>query len=76
MELPLKPRQLHPASKKVSHTNNNSGVTGGKKNKATNGLAAAARAEAQKDARAQTKKNMMILVLLPNGKRKFIRKEN
>jgi hypothetical protein len=74
IELPLKERQLHPFAKKVGSKSSVSGATGGKKNKATNGLAAVARGEAQKAARQATKDNMMVMVLLPNGKKRFIRK--
>lgn len=74
MEIPLKPKHLHPFAKKVGSKSSISGATGGSKNKATNGMAAIARGEAQKAARQATKDNMMVLVLLPNGKRRFIRK--
>lgn len=73
MELPLKPKYLHPYAKKVGSKSSVSGGTGGKKNKATNGLAALARAEVQKNARQATKDNMMVMVLLPSGKRRFVR---
>jgi hypothetical protein len=73
IELPLKERQLHPFAKKVGSKSSVSGATGGKKHKATNGLAAVARGEAQKAARQATKDNQMTLILLPNGKRKFVR---
>lgn len=49
IELPLKPRQLHPGGKKQKSTSSQAGTTGGKKHKATNGLAALARAELQKE---------------------------
>jgi hypothetical protein len=74
MELPLKPKHLHPFAKKVGSKSSISGATGGKKHKATNGLAAVARGEAQKEARQATVDNMMVMVLLPSGKRRFIRK--
>jgi|HubBroStandDraft_3_1064219.scaffolds.fasta_scaffold1420535_2 hypothetical protein len=74
IELPLKDRHLHPFAKKVGSKSSVSGATGGKKNKATNGLAAVARGEAQKAARQATQDNMMVMVLLPSGKRRFIRK--
>jgi hypothetical protein len=74
MELPLKPKHLHPFAKKIGSKSSVSGATGGKKNKATNGLAAVARGEAQKEARQATKDNMMVMVLLPSGKRRFVRK--
>jgi len=73
IELPLKYRQLHPFAKKVGSNSSGSGPTGGKKNKATNGMAAIARGEAQKEARQATKDNMMVMVLLPSGKRRFVR---
>lgn len=73
-ELPLKPKYLHPMVKKVKATTNNSGVTGGKKHRVTNGIAAVARQEAQKESRQQTKDNMMVMHMLPNGKIRFVRK--
>lgn len=73
IELPLKYRQLHPFAKKVGSKSSVSGATGGKKHKATNGLAAVARGEAQKAARQATKDNMTVMVLLPSGKRRFVR---
>jgi hypothetical protein len=74
MEIPLKPKHLHPFAKKIGSKSSISGATGGKKGKATNGLAAVARGEAQKAARQATKDNMMVMVLLPSGKRRFVRK--
>jgi len=74
IELPLKQRQLHPFAKKVGSKSSVSGATGGKKHKATNGLAAVVRGEAQKAARQATKDNMMVMVLLPSGKKRFVRK--
>ena len=76
MELPLKPKHLHPFAKKVGSKSSVSGPVGGKKDKATNGMAAVARGEAQKEARQATKDNMMVMVLLPSGKRRFIRKSD
>jgi hypothetical protein len=73
IELPLKQRQLHPFAKKVGSKSSVSGATGGKKHKATNGLAAVARGEAQKSARQATKDNMMVMVLLPSGKKRFMK---
>jgi hypothetical protein len=73
VELPLKERHLHPFSKKQSSKGNVSGATGGKKHKATNGLAAMGRAEAQKGARQATQDNKMVMLLLPNGKRRFVK---
>ena len=73
IELPLKERQLHPFAKKVGSKSSVSGPTGGKKHKATNGLAALARGEAQKAARQATKDNMMVMVVLPSGKTRFVR---
>lgn len=73
IELPLKPRQLHPGGKKQKSTSSQAGTTGGKKNKATNGLAALARAELQKEARAQTADNKRVLLVLPNGKQRFVK---
>lgn len=72
VELVLKPRQLHPGGKRQASKLNVSGVTGGKKHKATNGLAASVRAQQQHESRAQTERNRRILVLLPNGKRRFM----
>lgn len=73
VELPLKPRQREPAGKKVKSTSSNAGVTGGKKGKASNGLAAVARAEMQKEARAQSERNRTVLLILPSGKRRFMK---
>lgn len=73
IELPLKPKYKTPFAKKVGTSSANSGGTGGKKGKATNGLAALARAEAQKDARRVTEENKRVLVLLPSGKRRFMK---
>jgi hypothetical protein len=73
VELPLKPRQVHPFAKKNTSKSSVSGATGGQKHKATNGLAALGRAAAQKDARQATKDNQVVLILLPNGKRKFVK---
>lgn len=72
-ELPLKPRHKNPMSKKIKSTTSNSGSAGGKKGKATNGLAALARAGLQKEARAQSERNQMVMVVRPSGKRLFIR---
>lgn len=74
IELPLKERQLHPFAKKVGSKSSVSGPTGGKKGKATNGIAAIARGEQQKEARQATKDNQMVMVMLPSGKIRFIRK--
>lgn len=74
VELPLKPRQTHPFAKKVGSKSSVSGAVGGKKGKATNGLAAVARGEAQKAARQATKDNMMVMHLLPSGKIRFVRR--
>jgi hypothetical protein len=73
IELPLKPSQLHPGGKKQKSTGSQSGTTGGKKNKATNGMAALARAEMQKEARERTAENKKVLLILPNGKQRFVR---
>ena len=73
MELPLKPKYLHPFAKKVGSKSSVSGPTGGKKNRVNNGMAALIRAEAQKESRQATKANMMVMVLLPSGKRRFVR---
>jgi len=72
VELPLKPRQLHPTAKKQKSTANGSGSTGGKKHKGTNGLAAVARAQAQQAARNQTIANKRILIIDGRGKRRFM----
>jgi hypothetical protein len=73
IELPLKYRQLHPFAKKVGSKSSVSGATGGKKHKATNGLASLARDAVQKAARQATKDNQMVMVLLPSGKRRFVK---
>jgi hypothetical protein len=74
MELPLKPKHLKPFAKKIGSKSSVSGAVGGKKGKATNGMAAIARAEAQKEARQTTKDNMMVMHMLPSGKIRFVRK--
>jgi hypothetical protein len=73
IELPLKPRHLRPFAKQVGSKSSISGGLGGKKHKATNGLAALARAAQQKDARQATADNQMVMILLPSGKRRFVR---
>lgn len=72
VELPLKPKHLHPVSKKQGSKNNVSGSTGGKKHKATNGIAALTRAELQKISRAETMRNKKILIIGANGKKRFM----
>jgi hypothetical protein len=76
VELPLKPRYLTSYAKKVGSKSSVSGPVGGKKGKATNGMAAMARAEAQKGARQATKDNQTVMVLMPNGKRRFVKAED
>lgn len=73
VELKLKPRQLYPTGKSQKSTQNRSGVSGGKKNRATNGMSALLREQLKKEAVEQTQRNKMILVILPNGKRRFMR---
>lgn len=73
IELPLKPRHLHPQAKKIKASTSNSGVTGGKKNKMAKGAGLQVMAQAKKDAQQETRDNRRILVLLPNGKRKFVK---
>jgi hypothetical protein len=73
IELPLKPRQTHPYAKKNTSKSSMSGATGGKKHKATNGLAALGRAEAQKASRQATKDNQVVMLVLPNGKTRFVK---
>lgn len=72
VEIPLKPRQLHPGGKKQASKSSMSGSTGGKKHKATNGVAAIVRAEQQKESRARTALNKKILIIDARGKRHFI----
>lgn len=72
IEIGLKPRQLHPASKKQKSTGSGSGPVGGKKHKVTNGLGALARQEMLKQAHDQTLANKKILLISANGKRHFI----
>jgi hypothetical protein len=71
VELPLKPRHLHPQAKKMKSSSSTSGSGGSKK--ANNGMAAVARAQAQKAAREQTKRNQKVMLVLPNGKVRFVR---
>jgi hypothetical protein len=73
VELPLKPRQLHPFAKKQPSKNNTSGPTGGKKNRVPSGAGLQILAQAKKDAQQQTKDNRVVLLLLPSGKRKFVK---
>jgi hypothetical protein len=73
VELPLKPRQLHPFAKKQPSKNNTSGSTGGKKNRVSSGTGLQILAQAKKDAQQQTKDNKTVMILLPSGKRKFIK---
>jgi hypothetical protein len=73
VEIPLKPRQLRSAGKQQKSSSSNSGSGGGKKGKATNGLSALARDAMMKEARAETTRNKMVLVILPSGKRLFVK---
>lgn len=73
VELPLKPKHLHPASKHQKSTSSTSGSAGGKKNRATNGMAALARKEMIEQAQKQTARNKMIMVIDAKGKRHFMR---
>jgi len=73
VEIKLKPRQLHPTSKGQKSTSGNSGGTGGKKHKVTNGVGAAARQKQSQADRDKTEANKMVLLLLPSGKRRFVR---
>lgn len=73
VEIKLKPRQLHPTGKSQKSTQNRSGPSGGKKNRATNGMSALLREQLKKEAVEQTQRNKMILLILPNGKRRFMR---
>jgi hypothetical protein len=72
IELPLKPRQLHPTSKRQASKSSVSGSTGGKKNKVTNGLGAIARQEMMKEAQIKTATNKRVLVIGADGKRRFM----
>lgn len=72
VEIPLKPRQLHPGGKQQGSKSSVSGATGGKKHKATNGVAAIVRAELQKESREKTARNKKILIIDGRGKRRFI----
>lgn len=67
MELPLKYRQLHPSAKKLKSTSSNSGPSGGKK-------AQHQTPEQKKKAQEQTKVNQTVLLILPSGKRRFVKK--
>jgi hypothetical protein len=73
VELPLKYRQLHPYAKKVGSKSSQSGPTGGKKNKMVQGAGLQIQAQAKKEAQQQTKDNMTVMILLPSGKRKFVK---
>jgi hypothetical protein len=72
-ELPLKYRQLHPYAKKIGSKSNQSGPTGGKKNKMAQGAGLQIQAQAKKDAQQQTADNKTVMILTPKGKIKFIR---
>jgi hypothetical protein len=72
IEIALKPKHLHPTSKRQASKSSMSGTTGGKKHKVTNGLGAIARAEAVKLAQMQTAQNKRILLITADGKRHFI----
>lgn len=72
VELPLKPRHLHPAVKHQKSTSSQSGVTGGSKHKITNGVAAGMRQQAIREAQEQTIRNKKVLVIGATGKRRFM----
>lgn len=72
IELPLKPKHLHPTAKRQKSTGSGSGTTGGKKHKVTNGLGAVARQQQLEQAHAQTEAHKKILVIGADGKRRFM----
>lgn len=72
IELPLKPKHLHPTAKRQKSTSSQAGTTGGKKHKITNGLGALQRQEMVKAAQIQTAQNKKILYIDATGKRRFI----
>lgn len=73
MELPLKPKHLHPTAKKQKSTGSGSGPVGGKKHRVTNGMQAVMREQMKKEAADQTAANKKILVIDAKGKRHFMR---
>jgi hypothetical protein len=73
VELPLKYRQLHPYAKKVGSKSNQSGPTGGKKGKMTQGAGLQIQAQVKKTAQQQTKDNQTIMILTAKGKIKFVK---
>jgi hypothetical protein len=73
VELPLKGRHLHPYSKKVGSKSSVSGPTGGKKHKGAQGGGLVIMAQVRKDAQQQTQDNRTVMLLLPNGKRRFVK---
>lgn len=72
IEIQLKPRQLHPGGKRQASKSSQSGSTGGKKNKVTNGLGAVTRQQMLEYAHAQTAANKKVLVIGADGKRRFM----
>ena len=72
VEIKLKPRQLHPGGKQQASKSSISGTTGGKKNRVTNGPLAMIRAQQKQESAEQTKRNRKIMVVLPNGKCRFM----
>lgn len=73
LELPLKYRQLHPYAKKVGSKSNQSGPTGGKKNKMTQGAGLQIQAQVKKTAQEQTKDNQTVMILTAKGKIRFMK---
>lgn len=72
VEIKLKPRQLHPGGKQQASKSSISGTTGGKKNRVTNGPLAMIRQQQKAEDAKKTAQNRRIMVVLPNGKRRFM----
>lgn len=73
IEIKVREKYTRHNVKRQKSTSSASGPVGGKKNRATNGMSALVREQAKKDAVEQTTRNRMILVILPSGKRRFMR---
>ena len=73
IEIPLRAKYKQHTVKQQKSTHSISGVTGGKKHRVTNGMSGVMREQMKKQAAEQTERNKMILVILPSGKRRFMR---
>jgi hypothetical protein len=73
IEIKLRDKYRRPSAKQQKSTHSISGVTGGKKHRVTNGMSGVAREQMKKEAADQTARNKMVLLILPSGKRRFMR---